>query len=124
VQRPAIRRTGNALFFGSLCSTKVGPGGLRDVGGALRCCAQYAAFGAAGAAALAEAQRILGASAAAGRNVGALAARVDRRAEEVSRYVESYRRHCWDVSSLDDLRLAPFHVLASQGHVHADKDHL
>jgi protein phosphatase len=85
---------------------------------------QYAAVGAAGSAALAEAKRALAAASSAGRDVAALAAEVDRRAEAVSRYVEAYGRYCWDVSSLDDLRLAPFHILASEGQVHADKDHL
>jgi protein phosphatase len=28
------------------------------------------------------------------------------------------------VKSIDDLRLAPFHLLASEGHVHVDKDHV
>jgi PNKP adenylyltransferase domain, ligase domain len=28
------------------------------------------------------------------------------------------------VNSLADLKLAPFHLLATEGHVHADKDHL
>jgi protein phosphatase len=41
-----------------------------------------------------------------------------------TRYVAAYRRYCWSVSSLDDLRLAPFHLLASDGCVHVDKDHL
>lgn len=38
-------------------------------------------------------------------------------------YVEAYRRYCWKVESLSDLKLAPFHLLASEGKVHADKDH-
>jgi protein phosphatase len=38
--------------------------------------------------------------------------------------VEAYRRYCWPVQSLDDLRLAPFHLLASEGRVHVDKDHV
>jgi len=39
-------------------------------------------------------------------------------------YVEAYRRYCWPVHSLDDLRLAPFHLLASEGSVHVDKNHV
>ena len=34
------------------------------------------------------------------------------------------RRACWPVNSLDDLKLAPFHLLASEGVVHTDKPHL
>src|SRR5206468_3542938 len=34
-----------------------------------------------------------------------------------------YGRYCWPVTSLDDLKLAPFHLLATEGKVHTDKDH-
>jgi len=39
----------------------------------------------------------------------------------VNDYVEAYRRYCWPVNSVNDLKLAPFHLLASEGTVHADK---
>lgn len=39
-------------------------------------------------------------------------------------YVDAYRRYCWSVQSLDDYKLAPFHLLASEGAVHTDKDHV
>jgi protein phosphatase len=39
-------------------------------------------------------------------------------------YVDAYRRYCWPVASLDDLRIAPFHILASEGAVHSAKDHV
>jgi len=39
------------------------------------------------------------------------------------KFVEAYRQYCWTVDSFDDLRLAPFHILATEGVVHADKDH-
>ena len=29
-------------------------------------------------------------------------------------YIEAYRRYCWTVHSLADLKLAPFHLLASE----------
>lgn len=38
-------------------------------------------------------------------------------------YVDAYRRYCWTVRSLLDLKLAPFHLLASEGAIHTDKDH-
>lgn len=46
------------------------------------------------------------------------------RQQMTGKYVEAYRRYCWPVHALGDLKLAPFHVLASEGAVHADKDHL
>lgn len=39
-------------------------------------------------------------------------------------YIEAYRRYCWTVYSLADLKLAPFHLLASEGVAHSGKDHL
>ncbi len=39
-------------------------------------------------------------------------------------YVAAYRRYCWDVVSPTDLRLAPFHLLASEGRTYFDRDHL
>lgn len=38
-------------------------------------------------------------------------------------YIRAYRRYCWPVHSIDDLKLAPFHLLATEGKVHTDKDH-
>jgi protein phosphatase len=45
------------------------------------------------------------------------------RAAMVGDYIAAYRRYCWPVESLADYRLAPFHLLASEGAVHSDKDH-
>jgi protein phosphatase len=38
--------------------------------------------------------------------------------------VTAYRQYCWTVETLTDLKLAPFHLLATEGHVHTDRDHL
>ncbi len=46
------------------------------------------------------------------------------RASAIERFLAAYAHYCWDVASLADLRLAPFHVLASEGEVHVGKDHL
>ena len=46
------------------------------------------------------------------------------RHDALQRYREAYRRYCWQVNSPNDLRLAPFHLLASEGAVHANKNHL
>ena len=40
------------------------------------------------------------------------------------KFIEAYRQYCWNVDSIDDFRLAPFHILASEGGVHVDRDHL
>lgn len=46
------------------------------------------------------------------------------RSEMVDKYVESYRQYCWPVASLTDFKLAPFHLLATEGTVHIDKNHV
>jgi protein phosphatase len=86
---------------------------------------QYAAVGAAARVGLGESLAAL--EAAAGRVDGDIAALLERtraRAEAARRFVDAYRRYCWPVRALDDLKLAPFHLLASEGVVHLDKDHL
>jgi protein phosphatase len=47
-----------------------------------------------------------------------------QRIELVDRYIDAYRRYCWPTEGLKGLKLAPFHLLASEGRVHADKDHV
>jgi protein phosphatase len=51
---------------------------------------------------------------------------VDRWAERqqcVEKYTDAYRQYCWPVSSIEDFKFAPFHLLASEGRVHTDQDH-
>jgi protein phosphatase len=44
--------------------------------------------------------------------------------ENVKRFVSAYRQYCWTVASLNDLKLAPFHLLATEGKVHIDQSHI
>jgi protein phosphatase len=46
------------------------------------------------------------------------------RHESVMRYTDAYRRYCWDVKSLDDYRIAPFHILATEGKTWNAENHL
>jgi protein phosphatase len=90
---------------------------------------QYAALGAAGSAALQTAVNALerAVERLEGEERDRLAAieqSFQRRQRDLGRYIEAYGRYCWPVDSLHDLRLAPFHLLASEGRVHCDKDHL
>jgi protein phosphatase len=85
--------------------------------------AQYAAVGTVSRATLRDAVDVLAAAKQRGLDLGALSDRTEQRAQLVEMYVDSYRRYCWPVRSVDDLRLAPFHVLASEGKVHIDRDH-
>ncbi len=80
-------------------------------------------MGAAARAGLAEAVSALTAAAGHVEGVGPLLERYRDRQERAGRFVEAYRRYCWPVASLADLKLAPFHLLASEAGVHTDRDH-
>ncbi len=84
---------------------------------------QYAPVGAAGRAASTAALAVLRRTAEHGLAVEALSSRYQERATMVTQYVEAYQRYCWPVHGVEDLRLAPFHVLATEGTVHVDKTH-
>ncbi len=53
-----------------------------------------------------------------------LLARYPDRAARASRYAEAYRRYSWPVASIDNYRIAPFHLCAIEGALHIDKDQL
>ncbi|MFO0972943.1 MAG: polynucleotide kinase-phosphatase [Phycisphaerae bacterium] len=85
---------------------------------------QYAAVGAAARTSLAEAAVEIERAAASGRDVGALLDHAKQRADLIDRYVHAYRQYCWNVESVADLKLAPFHILATEADVHVDRDHV
>jgi protein phosphatase len=89
---------------------------------------QYASVGAAGRASLPHAVTSLQRAAL---RLGENRAQLDGlreeyrgREENVAKFVAAYRQYCWPVESLTDLKLAPFHLLATEGGVHVDKDHV
>jgi protein phosphatase len=84
---------------------------------------QYAAVGASAHAALSDTIRVLEQAGSNGVEVSSLVDRYRTRASLTAQYVDAYRRYCWPVTSLDDLKLAPFHLLATEGQVHTKRDH-
>ncbi|KFN42551.1 polynucleotide kinase-phosphatase [Arenimonas oryziterrae] len=76
---------------------------------------QYAPTGAAGLASLRATRDWAAQAADRGLDVADLTAKLQSRHSAVERYVEEYRRYCWTVAGPDDLRLAPFHILAHEG---------
>lgn len=84
---------------------------------------QYAAVGAAATAGLAGAITTLEQAERNGVEVGELVTRFRQRAAMTGSYIDAYRRYCWPVNSIDDLKLAPFHILATEGTTHVGKDH-
>jgi protein phosphatase len=85
---------------------------------------QYAAVGATARRALEHAVCALEAYS---QRIGQPHALLDRyraRASAAEAFVAAYRGYCWPVGSIDDLAIAPFHLLASEGVVHVDRDHV
>jgi len=84
---------------------------------------QYAPTAAAARVGLAAAQRAVRQAIEDGRDLvtfeQALAGRLAR-AEALAAVT---RRYAWPVETIDDLKIAPFHLLASEGCVHSDKPH-
>lgn len=84
---------------------------------------QYAAIGSAARASLDAAIESLEHAGKRALEVGDLLERQRERRDAAGRYVAAYRNYCWPVEDLTDLKLAPFHIMASEGGVHTDRDH-
>jgi len=83
----------------------------------------YAAVGAAAVAALTAATETLAAARARDLEVAGLAERTAERLRAAESFVRAYRPYVWPVSSLDDVRLAPFQVLAGSTGTCFGRDH-
>jgi protein phosphatase len=84
---------------------------------------QYAAVGVAARLGLRAAVAALTQGAERLPELKEMAAAWGERADCIDRYAAVYRRYCWPVQSIADLKLAPFHLLASESAVHVDRDH-
>lgn len=84
---------------------------------------QYAPTGAAARAALGAAELALASAQARGVDIVVDLDRARSRHADAVRFVDAYGRYCWPVSGIDDLKIAPFHVLASEGNVGLARDH-
>ena len=85
---------------------------------------QYAPVGVSARIALGEAVASLETAAERGVDVSCILDDYRQRAEAVTEYIKAYQQYCWHVQSVADLKLAPFHLLATEGVVYFDKDHL
>lgn len=84
---------------------------------------QYAAVGAAGGAALDAAVAALRRAAERGAADPEVLGWFEARRAAIERYQAAWRRYCWPAERVEDLRLAPFHLLATEGRVHIDRPH-
>lgn len=56
-------------------------------------------------------------------NASRLLERYSERLKLAESFRDAYRRYCWEVQSLDDIKLAPFQILATEGRTYFDRDH-
>jgi polynucleotide kinase-phosphatase len=85
---------------------------------------QYAAVGAAASAALPEAEKSLQMAYNRGiKDVLPLLEKFVIKNNAITKYAKAYQNYCWSVNTIDDYKLAPFHILATEGQVHIDKTH-
>ena len=84
---------------------------------------QYAAVGAAAKGALPEVAAALKQAKERGIDVAGHLSEIETQVEMANQFTDAYRHYCWPVNSLDDYKLPPFHLLATEGHVFTDKNH-
>jgi protein phosphatase len=85
---------------------------------------QYAAVGKSAKVSLNSTVELLTKARSRGIDVNDEITIYQQRQELVDNYVSAYRGYCWQVNSLEDLKLAPFHLLATEGKVHSDRNHV
>src|SRR5262249_54077237 len=78
---------------------------------------QYALTGSAAKESLAAAVRLLA-------RQPELLMKFENRLACIDRYIDAYARYCWNVRGVNDLKIAPFHVLATERRIHSDKNHV
>jgi polynucleotide kinase-phosphatase len=84
---------------------------------------QYLPVGAAGIAATSSALMLANEARSRGVEVADLAARLETRSTNAVAYDAAWRRYVGPVAGIADLRVAPFHLMASEGSVHIDRSH-
>ena len=84
---------------------------------------QYAPTGTAARAALGTANELIQKAAGRKLDLDGVAKSFTERGELVQRYVTAYRHYCWPVNGVEDIKIAPFHLLASEGRTYFDKLH-
>ena len=85
---------------------------------------QYAAVGASSKAALPEVVNALMAAKNRGVEMGEIVETFKEKTALATNFTNAYRQYCWPVNSLDDYKLAPFHLLATEGKTYFGKDHI
>lgn len=84
---------------------------------------QFASVASSGRATLKDALKTIRQGKLRGLPLDSLLNTTTERAQLLDAYTHAYQQYCWPVQSVSDLRLAPFHLLASENQVHTHKRH-
>lgn len=84
---------------------------------------QYASVGCAATHALNDVQTALEQLTQRDANGQALLDEYTGRMHEAEQFVAAYRQYCWAVRDINDYKLAPFHILASEGRLWTSENH-
>ncbi|MFN0201435.1 MAG: polynucleotide kinase-phosphatase, partial [Bacteroidia bacterium] len=85
---------------------------------------QYAAVGASATNALAETLPFIRQTQARGIEIGEVLQEFEQKQTVIAQYVTAFRQYCKETNGLEGWKLAPFHILATEGKTHTDKDHV
>ncbi|MES0211976.1 polynucleotide kinase-phosphatase [Mesorhizobium sp. M0028] len=85
---------------------------------------QYAPVAISSAAGFKASNEALARAMARGVDAAGLNARLEDRAVRAAKYATAWAPYVWPVSGVEDLKAAPFHLLASEGRVWFDQDHV
>jgi protein phosphatase len=84
---------------------------------------QYGPVGAAARTGLALAESAASTATRRGIDLGNLAAELGEKRLRVDRFAAAIRHYCWPIQGLEGVKIAPFHLLASEEKVHSDQSH-
>ncbi len=85
---------------------------------------QYAAVGTSATVSINSVVDLLAKTTCRGIDVSEELASYQQRQKLIGNYITAYQNYCWQVQSISDLKLAPFHLLATEGSVNIDRNHL
>jgi len=56
-------------------------------------------------------------------DISFLLGRFSNRLKLITQYISAYQQYCWPIKSINDYKLAPFHLLATEKNVHVSQNH-
>ncbi len=84
---------------------------------------QYAAVGCTAHIATKALHNRLQKTQARGIDVSSLNSSNEISIKNAKQFIQAYQNYCWQVKSLNDIKVAPFHIMASESGLHTNQDH-